>query len=93
MLYGLLPNLGPQELMLLLLLGILLFGRKLPEIGRSVGKSIVEFKKGMRGMEDEINSDSPSRAAIEPEAVKPPQRMNQNVPRFDDAPSNIPPKV
>lgn len=94
MLYGFLPNIGPQELLLLLLLGILLFGRKLPEIGRSVGKSIVEFKKGMKGIEEEVSSDSPSRPAIEPEAVKPPQRITTQAPRFDDAPaSNLPPKL
>lgn len=94
MVYGFLGSIGPQELLLLLLLGVLLFGRKLPEIGRSVGKSIVEFKKGMKGIEEEVNSDTPSRPAIEPEAVKPPQRMTSNAPRFDDAPANnLPPKL
>ena len=94
MVYAFLGSIGPQELLLLLLLGVLLFGRKLPEIGRSVGKSIVEFKKGMKGIEEEVNSDSPSRPAIEPEAVKPPQRMTNNAPRFDDAPANnLPPKL
>ena len=49
MLFGFIPGLGGQEMLLLLVLGILLFGRKLPEIGRSLGKTMVEFKKGMRG--------------------------------------------
>ncbi|QEL16220.1 twin-arginine translocase TatA/TatE family subunit [Limnoglobus roseus] len=94
MIYGFLGSIGPQELLLLLLLGVLLFGRKLPEIGRSVGKSIVEFKKGMKGIEEEVSSDSPSRPAIEPEAVKPPQRITNQAPRFDDtAASNLPPKL
>jgi sec-independent protein translocase protein TatA len=84
--------LGPMEMAVILLLGVLLFGRKLPEIGRSVGKSIVEFKKGMNGMENEIHGDSPVRGAIEPESVKPPQRVTNSAPKFDDAP-NIPPKV
>ena len=85
---------SPQDMILVLLLGVLLFGRKLPEIGRSVGKSIVEFKKGMRGMEDELSTDtSAHRPTIEPEAVKPPQRMTTTAPKFEDAPSNIPPKV
>ena len=30
-------------------LGLLLFGRNLPGIARSLGQSVVEFKKGMRG--------------------------------------------
>jgi len=36
-----------SELILLLLLALLLFGRRIPEIARSFGKSITEFKKGM----------------------------------------------
>jgi sec-independent protein translocase protein TatA len=79
----------------LLLLGVLLFGRKLPEIGRSLGKTVVEFKKGVKGLEDEVSHDSPaSRPAIEPEPVRPPQRITQSAPKFDDAPAApIPPKV
>lgn len=90
-------GLGFQEIILLLLLGVLLFGRKLPDIGRSLGKTVTEFKKGVSGMEDEIQGGS--RAAIEPEAVKPPQRVTPSTtaPKFDDAPavpaSNLPPRV
>ena len=94
MLYGIFNQIGPQEILLLVLLGVLLFGRKLPEIGRSVGKSIVEFKKGMKGIEEEVNTESPGRPAIEPESVKPPQRITTpSAPRFDDAPSNLPPRL
>lgn len=81
---------GPQEILLLLLLGVLLFGRKLPEIGRSLGKTVVEFKKGVKGLEDEVASDLPTRT-MEPDPVRPPQRITQSAPKFDDAP--IPPKV
>jgi sec-independent protein translocase protein TatA len=85
---------GMQEMLLLLLLGVLLFGRKLPEIGRSVGKTVVEFKKGMSGLEEEINSGT-SAKAIEPEPVKPPQRVTTAAPKFEDAPapSGLPPQV
>ena len=96
MLYGFIPGLGGQEMLLLLVLGILLFGRKLPEIGRSLGKTMVEFKKGMRGIEDEVSEASAPRASIEPEPVRPPQRVTPAAaPKFDDAPaaSNLPPKV
>lgn len=42
------PNVGPMEVLLLALLALLLFGpSKLPEIGRSVGKGIREFKEGL----------------------------------------------
>src|ERR1700742_1343627 len=39
----------------LLILGLLLFGKRLPEVGRSVGKGIIEFKKGLAGIEDDVN--------------------------------------
>jgi len=44
--------------MALVVIGLLVFGRRLPEVGRSVGKSIVEFKKGIKGIEDEIDDES-----------------------------------
>jgi len=96
MLFGFIPGLGGQEMLLLLVLGILLFGRKLPEIGRSLGKTMVEFKKGMKGIEDEVSESAAPRAAIEPEPVRPPQRVTPSAaPKFDDAPAptNLPPKV
>jgi len=37
---------------------VLLFGKRLPEVGRSLGKGIVEFKKGLRGIEDEFMSST-----------------------------------
>ncbi len=46
------------ELGILLVLGLLIFGRRLPELGRSVGKTIVEFKKGLAGIESDVNSSS-----------------------------------
>lgn len=89
--------LGTQEILMLLVLGVLLFGRKLPDIGRSLGKTMVEFKKGMKGIEDEVSEPSAPRAAIEPEPVKAPTRVTpSSAPKFDDAPaapSSAPPKV
>ena len=44
------PNVGPWEIILLLLLALLLFGAKrLPEIGRSMGKGMREFKDSLSG--------------------------------------------
>jgi sec-independent protein translocase protein TatA len=89
--------LSPEHILLVLVVGILLFGRKLPEVGRSLGKTVTEFRKGVKGLEDEVSEPSSPRAAIEPEPVKAPQRVTppSQKPTFDDAPAQptVPPKV
>jgi sec-independent protein translocase protein TatA len=52
--------LGMQEMMVLAILGLLIFGKRLPEVGKSLGKSIVEFKKGLNGIEDDVNQTPPA---------------------------------
>lgn len=95
--FAFIPGLGMQEMLLLLLLGVLLFGRKLPDIGRSLGKTVIEFKKGVSGVEEEISNATSGKPAIEPEPVRAPQRVTPSgAPKFEDAPatsSNLPPKV
>ena len=95
--FAFIPGLGMQEMLLLLLFGVLLFGRKLPDIGRSLGKTVIEFKKGVSGVEEEISNATSAKPAIEPEPVRAPQRVTPSgAPKFEDAPatsSNLPPKV
>jgi sec-independent protein translocase protein TatA len=51
-------NIGMTEWIIILVIMLLLFGRRLPEVGKSLGKGIVEFKKGLKGVEDEIEQRS-----------------------------------
>ena len=55
-----LPNLGPMEMMIVMGLAVLLFGKRLPEVGRSLGKGIVEFKKGLNEVTSALDVDSSS---------------------------------
>jgi len=48
-------GLGTGEIILILVLALLLFGaKKLPELARSLGKSLHEFKKGTKEISDEL---------------------------------------
>lgn len=38
--------------------GLLLFGKRLPEVGKSLGKGIVEFKRGLKGISEDIEEES-----------------------------------
>lgn len=53
---------GTGEWLIIGLVALLLFGRRLPEVARSLGQSVVSFKKGLRDLHDEVNtSDSAQR--------------------------------
>ncbi len=45
---------GAQEMIIIGIVAVLLFGERLPEVGRSFGQKLIEFKKGLSGIQDEI---------------------------------------
>lgn len=47
---------SPMEMLIVGIVALLLFGKRLPEVARSLGKGITEFKKGVHGIEDEVES-------------------------------------
>ena len=85
-------GLGPMELAVIGVIGILLFGRKLPEMGRYLGQTIVGFKQGMSGLEsgmsDTLGGASAPHAQTPVEPARPPQRVTATAPKFDDSPVN-----
>jgi sec-independent protein translocase protein TatA len=52
------PNVGPLEIVLILIVALVIFGpKRLPELGRSAGKGIREFKNSVTGKDDDDEED------------------------------------
>ena len=73
-------QIGLPELLVIGVLGLLIFGKRLPEVGRSLGRGIIQFKKGLRevedevdvhGMEDSVKTLPPETPASKPSVAKP----------------------
>jgi sec-independent protein translocase protein TatA len=47
-------GLGMAEILVVLVIGLLLFGNRLPDLARSLGKTLVEFKKEVHGVQDDL---------------------------------------
>jgi sec-independent protein translocase protein TatA len=52
--------------LVILVVGLLIFGRRLPEVGKNVGKTIVEFKKGLSGAYSDDKNAAPEETPEEP---------------------------
>jgi|WetSurMetagenome_2_1015567.scaffolds.fasta_scaffold81567_1 sec-independent protein translocase protein TatA len=64
-------SLGMQEIIVIFLIALIIFGpRKLPEIGKTIGKGLAEFKKASNELkqtwEDEVRLDKEKEAILEP---------------------------
>lgn len=63
--------LSPWHLLFIGIVAILLFGNRLPEVARSLGRSVNEFKRGLKEVKDNFDeavSDDPPREKLGPPA-------------------------
>lgn len=91
-LFALIPGgIGAYEMMIFGVIALLLFGKRLPEVARSLGKGIVEFKKGVKGIEEEIDGSVDRRPVTAQSRPVPEETLTENVapkfepPRFEPA--------
>lgn len=76
-----LPSTG--EWLVLLVIGLLLFGKRLPQVLKDAGRTIAEFKRGLQKFKDQLDHDKDFReltsaAADLKQAVRTPQRILQD---------------
>ncbi|MFI4875275.1 MAG: twin-arginine translocase TatA/TatE family subunit [Blastopirellula sp. JB062] len=56
LIFGFFSGLGMQEMMIVAVLAVLLFGKNLPSVARSLGRSYADFKKGLSDIQSEFHS-------------------------------------
>jgi sec-independent protein translocase protein TatA len=64
---------GPFEIAIIGIIALLLFGRRLPEVGRSLGKGITEFKRGLNDTGEQVTqsiTDTPKETPEQQELAR-----------------------
>ncbi len=65
------PNIGPLELAIVLVIALVIFGpKRLPDLGRSLGSGMREFKESITGKDDDDDEDE-AQAKLEAQASQP----------------------
>jgi TatA/E family protein of Tat protein translocase len=67
------PNIGFTELLVILAIALLLFGNRLPNVGKALGEGIRNFKKGLEGGDDA--SKAPQQSAQQSAQQTPPAQQ------------------
>ena len=62
-------GIGYSEMIIIAIIALLLFGKRLPEVARSLGKGMMEFKKGVYDIQDEVMSATSNRPVTQPLGV------------------------
>ena len=79
------PNVGPLELAIVLIIALVVFGpKRLPELGKSVGRGIREFKGSLSGDNDDDDDEPRPQAKIESAQPPPPPSESAEAEKADE---------
>jgi sec-independent protein translocase protein TatA len=78
--FAFIGGMGYGEMLLVGFIALLLFGKKLPEVARSLGKGVTEFKKGVQGIEEEIRDTTTTPYNELPHSTEP---QTPQAPKFE----------
>jgi sec-independent protein translocase protein TatA len=72
-------GISPFHWLIIAVIVLLLFGNRLPSVMRSLGQGVVEFKKGLQGVEDDVKNAT-NKNKIEEQSSKPstPEEVKSN---------------
>ena len=76
-------GMGMSEMLVIGIIALLLFGNKLPEVARSLGKGFTEFKRGMAGIEDEVRTAAYSEPPPTSRPVPEEEQDELTAPKFE----------
>lgn len=74
---------GLPEMLIIGALAVMLFGNRLPEVARSLGKGLVEFKKGLHEIQDEVHTSSSSSSSNQEEISYEADDEEPTAPKFE----------
>lgn len=76
-------GIGWSEMLILGVIGLLLFGKRLPEVARNLGKGMMEFKKGMYDIQDDVNSSVNRSVSAQSRPIPADSREEATAPKFE----------
>jgi sec-independent protein translocase protein TatA len=84
---------NPVMMLVLGAIAVMLFGERLPEVARSIGKGLMQFKTGIRELQDELHKAVSSATSVDPPKPstayygEPEDREEATAPKFEPPPT------